>query len=122
MAPIPKDEDLYESIKGDIFSRQKPSAYRSALLVKMYKKKYAELYGSKDAYYGASPNDDGLTRWFAEDWRNQRGEVGYKYKSDVYRPTRRVSPRTPRTFSEISSDELGVARRTKTTKGRVNRF
>lgn len=63
-----------------------------------------------------------LSRWFNERWRNQRGEVGYKYKSDVYRPTRRVSSKTPRTFRELGRSRVNRARREKSRAGRVSRF
>lgn len=64
----------------------------------------------------------GLTRWFAEKWRNQRGRVGYKYKSDVYRPTVRITKKTPVTHGELTRREVRRARRTKARKGRVGRF
>ena len=64
----------------------------------------------------------GLGRWFAERWRNQRGEVGYKYKGDVYRPTRRVNKKTPTTFSELSPKRLSRARSEKKRTGRVSKF
>lgn len=64
----------------------------------------------------------GLTRWFAEKWRNQRGKVGYRYKSDVYRPTVRVTRRTPLTHGELTRREVRRARRTKARRGRVGRF
>lgn len=115
----PKDKALYEKCKKKL-SHLKPSAYRSGLLVKTYKEEYAKKYGNTDAYIGK--NSNGLTRWFAEDWKNQRGEVGYKYKSDVYRPTKRVSKETPLTFSELSNQEIEKARKTKAKTGRVNRF
>ena len=47
-------------------------------------------------------NKQGLARWFKEEWKNQRGEVGYKNTNDVYRPTRRVTPKTPLTFNELT--------------------
>ena len=73
--------------------------------------------------YKGSPNKhEGLNLWFAEDWRNQRGEVGYKFKSDVYRPTVRVNSKTPTTFKELTSVELKRARREKAAKGRVKQF
>ena len=64
----------------------------------------------------------GLGRWFAERWRNQRGEVGYKYKGDVYRPTRRVNKKTPTTFRELSPRRLSRARSEKKRTGRVSKF
>ena len=65
-----------------------------------------------------------MNRWFKEEWRNQRGEVGYKQgaKGDVYRPTKRVSSKTPATYSEISSKELKAAQREKAKTGRVKEF
>ena len=54
-------------------------------------------------YSGKENNNSGLNRWFKDNWRNQRNEVGYKYKSDVYRPTRRVNEKTPATFTELSN-------------------
>lgn len=122
MRPTPKDLDLYNAIKGDLFAKHKPSAYRSGLLVKTYKRKYLELYGDGDAYFGERSPTMGLTRWFIEDWRNQRGEVGYKYASDIYRPTRRVSPQTPKTLRELGAKDVDRAMREKALAGRVKRF
>ena len=81
----PADKKLYEKIKEEIYAKYpKHSAYRSGLLVKEYKSR-----GGK--YIGKENDNTGLNRWFREDWKNQRGETGYKYKSDVYRPTQRVT-------------------------------
>ena len=63
-----------------------------------------------------------MNRWFKENWKNQRNESGYKYKSDVYRPTRRVNEKTPATFTELSKKEIDRARREKASKGRVEKF
>lgn len=57
-----------------------------------------------------------------EEWRNQRGEVGYKYKSDIYRPTKRVTAKTPVTINELTTHELRIARDRKRRTGRVKRF
>ena len=54
--------------------------------------------------------------------KNQRGKTGYKYKSDVYRPTKRITKDTPATFSELSKKEIDRARREKASKGRVEKF
>lgn len=98
------------------------SAYRSGLLVQKYKKVCTEKYPGRSPYIGQKPEQTGLTRWYKEDWKNQRGEVGYKYKSDVYRPTKRVTQRTPITFSELTQSEINRARRTKSRSKRVSRF
>ena len=111
----PADSKLYEEVKAKIY-KQIPthSAYRSGLVVQEYKRR-----GGK--YEGPKPKA-GLTRWFKEDWRNQRGEVGYKKKGDIYRPTKRVTDKTPVTLQELTPGELKTAMRKKVAKGRVDRF
>lgn len=123
VSPRPRDIQLYNKIKNNIYKKYpKHSAYRSGLLVQKYKKVYTEKYPGRSPYIGQKPKQTGLTRWYKEDWRNQRGEVGYKYKSDVYRPTKRVTRRTPITFSELTQSEINRARRTKNRSKRVSRF
>ena len=101
----PLDKELYERLKKEIWEQYKvPSAYRSAQLVKRYKEAGGTYSGKKD-------KDDGLPLWFASKWKNQRGEVGYKYKSDVYRPTVRINSKTPTTFQELTPQEIERARR-----------
>ena len=53
---------------------------------------------------------------------NQRGEVGYKYKNDIYRPKYRITEKTPITHGEIDKKEVKRARSEKYRKGRVKRF
>ena len=112
----PKDEGLYEKIKKEIIKKYPThSAYRSGLIVKAYK----EAGGT---YEGNKPIKTGLTRWFAEKWVNQRGEVGYKHKSDIYRPTVRITKDTPTTFNELAKKEINTAQTKKLTYGRVDKF
>lgn len=121
--PQPRDPELYDKIKKIIYKRYpKHSAYRSGHLVRTYKQKYAQKYGNGSPYVGSKSRLSGLSRWYREDWRNQRGEVGYKYKSDVYRPTRRITKKTPLTFSELNDSEISRARRIKSRSRRVDRF
>lgn len=119
---IPKDNKLYEKIKKDIY-KQIPtnSAYRSGLIVKKYKAEYFKKHKSTDAYIGNKKNN-GLKRWFAEKWTNQRGEIGYKKKGDIYRPTIKVSKDTPKTFNELSKKAINAAIKEKKTKGKVKKF
>lgn len=119
--PTPKDKQLYDKIKKEITDNYKPSAYRSGMIVRRYKSEYEKKHKSKDAYFGSKEGSN-LKRWFNEVWVNQRGEVGYKYPSDVYRPTFRINSKTPKTFDELTLDEINRARREKQTKGRVKRF
>lgn len=118
----PRDIDLYEKIKKDIYLKYpKHSAYRSGLLVKSYKEAYQNKYKKDDAYIG-NKNKDRLIRWFSEEWKNQRGEIGYKYKSDIYRPTKRISEDTPTTFKELTPKRIKEAMKEKAKKGRVKKF
>lgn len=104
---------LYERVKKSI--HMKPSAYRSAMIVKKYK----QLGGT---YSGPKPKLSGLSRWFSENWKSNTGKYGYTSKSSVYRPTRRVTARTPMTFSELTKSQLLRAKREKARTGRVKVF
>lgn len=121
---IPTDTKLYNKIKKEVY-KQHPnhSAYRSGILVKTYKNKFSKKYGNKKSpYLGNKTRKKGLTRWFDEKWVNQRGEVGYKYKNDIYRPSKRITKKTPVTHKELTKKQIKRARRIKYTKGRVKRF
>lgn len=123
MKNIPKDIKLYEKIKNNIYIKiPKHSAYRSGLVVKEYKKQYFKKYKSNNAYTGIKNKKKGLSRWFKEKWVNQRGEIGYKNKSDIYRPMYRITNKTPLTYDELSKTEINRARKEKKKKGRVYRF
>lgn len=112
----PTDKKLYEKVKEEVYKKYpKHSAYRSGHLVREYKKA-----GGK--YSGKESQKTGLNRWFNENWKNQRNETGYKYKSDVYRPTRRITKETPTTFKELSKKEIDSARREKAKTGKVKQF
>jgi len=124
MSNPPTDQTLYNSIKARV-KREIPkhSAYRSGIIVQKYKKAFAKKYGSKKSpYKGRKTSARGLKRWFLEDWRNQDGKVGYHSKSDIYRPTHRITKGTPVTHGELTKKERRRARRTKRNKGYVYRF
>jgi hypothetical protein len=92
--PLPKDRELYEEVKllaGRVY--RKPSAYKSGFIVKKYK----ELGGT----YEDDHKTRNLKRWFQEEW----ADVGHR-SYPVYRPTRRVSRKTPLTASEIDEKNL----------------
>ena len=112
----PKNKKLYEEVKNEVYKKHpKHSAYRSGLLVKEYKARGGEYIGKKN-------DEKGLGLWFRSEWKNQRGETGYKYKSDVYRPTKKINDKVPTTFSELSADQIKKARAEKKKKGRVKKF
>ena len=117
----PSDKALYARVKAKIYRRMpKHSAYRSGHVVREYKRQFRKKHPKRQPYVkgGKKP----LRRWFKEKWTNQRGGTGYKRKGDVYRPTKRVSRRTPTTFSELSQTEIRRAQREKRRTGRVRKF
>jgi Family of unknown function (DUF5872) len=63
-----------------------------------------------------------LKRWYDEKWLNQRGEVGYKNKGDIYRPTVRINDKTPITIQELTKSQIERAKKEKARTGRVKRF
>ena len=86
--------DIYKKAKAIADQTfEKHGAYKSAFLVKKYK----EL--------GGEYKDDGkpknLSRWLSEDWKDVAG-LSYP----VYRPTKRVSSKTPLTADEVSTESL----------------
>lgn len=92
--PTPNNPLLYAQAKRIADETyKKPSAYKSGFIVK----KYIELGGT----YRDDKKPKNLKRWFSEKWR----DVGGK-EYPVYRPTRRISKKTPLTPSEISPANL----------------
>ena len=119
--PTPTDKELYEKIKKEITAKYKPSAYRSGMIVKLYKEEYFKKHKNNNAYTGSKENSN-LKRWFDEKWTNQRGESGYKKKGDVYRPNKKISNKTPTTFSELSQSQIKKAMAEKKQTGKVKKF
>jgi hypothetical protein len=87
--PVPTNPDLYQKVKkraDQVYAV--PSAYKSGWIVKTYK----SLGGTyKDDHHPRT-----LRRWFKEKWT----DIGHQ-AYPVYRPTRRISKKTPLTASEI---------------------
>lgn len=123
---MPVDQKLYDTVKAKVYKEiPKHSAYRSGIVVQKYKKAFTKKYGKRKQPYKGNKKQTqkrGLTRWFREKWVNQRGKIGYKYKSDIYRPSIRISKETPTTHGELSNKQIKRARKKKATLGRVNRF
>jgi len=123
MSNKPKDIKLYNKVKQKNYLKYpQHSAYRSGILVKEYKKMYKAKYNSNDAYYGVKKSKVGLARWFKEEWKNDDGKIGYTSKKSVYRPTKRITEKTPLTFSELTKKEIKNAKKEKETKGRIKKF
>jgi len=121
---IPRDQKLYDQIKAKMKKESNGwDAYKSGRLVQAYKKQFAEKYGKlKQPYIGKRPKKKGLARWYAEDWKSDTGKYKYTSKSSVYRPTKRITSKTPTTFSELSKKQLKRAKTEKAVKGRVKQF
>ena len=84
-------------------------------MVKEYKERGGEYIGKKD-------DKKGLGIWFKEQWVNTRGETGYKYKNDIYRPTVRINKDTPITHKELTATQIKKARAIEAKTGRVKKF
>lgn len=126
---IPKDSKLYDSIKEEAKKRFKryPSLYASAWIVKTYKEKGGEYYGTK--------SQEGVSQWFKEKWvmvipfvkSGRVVECGESVKdTKACRPLRRINRNTPITLPELldkhtKKDILEMARKkNKNMKKRVN--
>jgi hypothetical protein len=124
---IPKDTILYNKVKklADKKFTSKTGVYKSSWIVKEYKR-----LGGK--YHGSKPKNSGIKRWYKEKWvdlnrpiKNSKGKViGYKScgrssvkkKSSKYplcRPSNRVSPKTPKTYKELTKSSLKKAKKDK---------
>lgn len=117
---IPRDDKLYNDIKVKAsLIYDKPSAYKSGYITREYKKQFKKLYPDKEPYISSEGN---LDRWFAEDWKNQRGEVGYDKPGDIYRPTYRINKDTPTTWNELTKQDIKNAMKEKKQTGRIKQF
>ena len=94
MSNKPLDKQLYEEVKAYADSiYKKPSAYKSGFIVKEYKRRGGRYSGDK--------TNEGLTRWYAEEW----ADIGNR-DYPVYRPTKRINEKTPLTVGEIDKPNL----------------
>lgn len=94
----PSDAALYARVKASINLKYvKHSAYRSMAYIKEYKRRGGDFIPD-----GKTMN---LKRWQKEKWRDVNPN-GTKKSYPVYRPTVRVTEKTPTTVDEISKAEL----------------
>ena len=122
MTTTPTDITLYNKVRANILLKYKTnSAYRSGLIVKEYKREFFIKHKNNNSYNGDRDKSN-LRRWYKEKWTNQRGEVGYSKKGDIYRPSIIINNKTPITFGELSSIQIKKAMKEKKVKGRVNKF
>ena len=112
--PEPTNKKLYAKARAK-YSSMKHSAYKSGLVVKEYKK-----LGGK--YSGDKPKKKGLTRWFKEDWRTEKGKKTYKEGGTIFRPTKRITKDTPTTMKELTPAQKKKAIAEKKKKGKVTKY
>ena len=63
-----------------------------------------------------------LNRWFKEEWKTPSGEEDYSKGENTFRPTKKVSSKTPKTWSEVTPESKRKAQKEKNTKGRVTKY
>lgn len=96
--PRPLDPDLYERARRAVDRvYKKPSAFRSGAIVKLYKR-----WGGR---YADDSRPRNLARWFKEKWEDVNPHK-IRTSYPVFRPTVRVSARTPLTVSEVDPSDL----------------
>lgn len=119
---------LREQAKRYIYKKYpKHSAYRSLMIGKEYKKLVQKKYGSHAKLYYTNrlkknESAKNLKRWLKENWRNEKGSIGYVNNALLYRPTKRISKQTPLTWTELTPQEIKNAMKEKKEKGRITRF
>ena len=63
-----------------------------------------------------------LKRWFKEEWKTPSGKEDYSDGENTFRPTRKISKDTPKTWSEVTPESKAKAQKEKNTKGRVTKY
>ena len=79
----------------------------------------------KEAYLAKGGKHGGLDRWFAEKWVDVKSgkpcgrQEGESRAYPACRPSKRISSKTPKTSSELSSKEKARFKSTKTSSQRI---
>jgi hypothetical protein len=113
-SPIPNDKVLYNRIVARVKSRVGawPSAYASSMVVTQYK-------AAGGTYSGRASPKVGLKRWHAEEWKRPDGSPCGRRTSrepspyPYCRPTKRISPKTPKTQKELGKTKVAAATKAK---------
>ena len=106
--PIPTDEVLYNTSKIFIMSKyKKNSPLASGAIVKHYKQLYKKKYGDDSGSYSEDNKKKNLKRWFEEKWVDINPMLGVERDGyPVFRPTVKVSDRTPVLAQNTNKKEL----------------
>lgn len=109
----PANPRLYSRVKQKVNSQySKPSAFRSMAYIKEYKR--------QGGIFLPDHKPRTLRRWMREKWRDVNPNKTRK-SYPVFRPTIRISKKTPLTVNEISiADLLRQSRRKQRIKGSHN--
>ena len=111
--PTPKNKKLYEQVKlmaDEVY--KKPSAYKSGYIIKKYKELGGEFIDDNKPKL--------LKRWFKEKWKDVN-PLKTPYSYPVYRPTKKISKKTPLTPDEIDYINLiGLSIKKQIIKGDKN--
>lgn len=130
-----KTSKIYKEVKkeADTKFKDKTGIYKSAWIVREYKKRNGKFKGKK-------PKNIGLKRWFKEEWiridyktgkvMRKKGkklpcgrsnkEMNENVKKGLCRPYKKVNKKTPKTFKELGLKEL--KRRAKLKKKNPNKI
>ena len=64
-----------------------------------------------------------LKRWFKVKWETSDGKEDYSdTKENTFRPTVKVSKKTPKLWNQLSASEIAAAKKEKNTEGRVSEY
>ena len=58
-----------------------------------------------------------LKRWFKEDWRTPSGKKDYSGGENTFRPTKKISSKTPKTWSQLNKSDKAKAKDVRILKG-----
>jgi len=82
------------------------------------------MYVQKNSPFKVRKTEDGLKlkRWFKEEWQTPSGSTDYSDGDVVFRPTKKVSKDTPKTYAELSDADIAKGRRQKRKTGRAGEY
>jgi hypothetical protein len=107
--PTPTDPNLYDEARDFIMSKyKKNSAFASGATVKHYKQLFKKKHGEHSRPYYDDNSPKNLKRWFEEKWVNVNPMLGILNDNayPVFRPTNKVSSKTPTTVQQIPLSNL----------------
>jgi len=82
------------------------------------------MYRQRNSPFKVRKTKEGLAlkRWFKEEWKTPKGKEDYEGEENTFRPTKKVSKDTPKTWSEVTPASKAKAQKEKNTKGRVTKY